>query len=170
MDFTPIWVNLKPGATETETTPKHFGRKPYGRNNGRYYGREAYGRTLLRVYCRSKYIYQPKFRAQMLPICIHQQNIGNMQTSCSPKYVQFEVLVLDHAGDVLHVLEGLLVDGVGAGLRVGLVVVGGEAEVEHRLEVHHGLLLDVGLLVGVVLPMLGLSHQFVELECTLKGG
>ena len=35
------------GATETEIMPKHFGRKPYGRNNGRYYGRKAYGRTLL---------------------------------------------------------------------------------------------------------------------------
>ena len=34
------------GATETEIMPKHFGRKPYGRNNGRYYGRKAYGRTL----------------------------------------------------------------------------------------------------------------------------
>ena len=35
------------GATETEIMPKHFGRKPYGRNNGRYYGRKSYGRTLL---------------------------------------------------------------------------------------------------------------------------
>ena len=34
------------GATETEIMPKHFGRKPYGRNNGRYYGHKAYGRTL----------------------------------------------------------------------------------------------------------------------------
>ena len=33
-------------ATETDIMPKHFGRKPYGRNNGRYYGRKAYGRTL----------------------------------------------------------------------------------------------------------------------------
>ena len=37
------------GATETEIMPKHFGRKPYGRINGRYYGRKAYGRTLLYV-------------------------------------------------------------------------------------------------------------------------
>ena len=37
---------VMPGATETELMPKHFGRKPYGRNNGRYYGRKAYGRTL----------------------------------------------------------------------------------------------------------------------------
>ena len=38
-----------PGATETEIMPKHFGRKPYGRNNGCYYGRKAYGRTLPKV-------------------------------------------------------------------------------------------------------------------------
>ena len=38
------------GATETEIMPKHFGRKPYGRNNGRYYGRKAYGRTLPNQY------------------------------------------------------------------------------------------------------------------------
>ena len=46
MDFAQVWLILKPGATETEIMPKHFGRKPYGRNNGRYYGRKAYGRTL----------------------------------------------------------------------------------------------------------------------------
>ena len=51
MDFAPIWVNLKPGATETEIMPKHFGRKPYGCNSGRYYGRKAYGRTLT-IQCR----------------------------------------------------------------------------------------------------------------------
>ena len=34
------------GATETAIMPKHFGRKPYGHNNGRYYGRKSYGRTL----------------------------------------------------------------------------------------------------------------------------
>ena len=49
MDFAPIWVILKPGATETEIMPKHFGRKPYGRNYGRYYGRKAYGRTLTKA-------------------------------------------------------------------------------------------------------------------------
>ena len=38
---------VMPGVTETELMPKHFGRKPYGRNNGRYYGRKAYSRTLL---------------------------------------------------------------------------------------------------------------------------
>ena len=37
---------IMPGATEMELMPKHFGRKPYGRNNGRYYGRKAYDRTL----------------------------------------------------------------------------------------------------------------------------
>ena len=35
------------GATETEMMPKHLGRKPYGRNNGRYDGRKTYGRTLM---------------------------------------------------------------------------------------------------------------------------
>ena len=38
MDFAQVWLILKPGATETEIMPKHFGRKPYGR--------KAYGRTL----------------------------------------------------------------------------------------------------------------------------
>jgi len=37
---------VMPGATKTELMPKHFGRKPYGRNHGRYYGRNPYGRTL----------------------------------------------------------------------------------------------------------------------------
>ena len=27
---------VMPGANETELMPKHFGRKPYGRNNGRF--------------------------------------------------------------------------------------------------------------------------------------
>ena len=41
---------VMPGATETELMPKHFGRKPYGCNNGCYYGRKAYGRTLQDIY------------------------------------------------------------------------------------------------------------------------
>ena len=90
--------------------------------------------------------------------------------SHSPKYMQFVVLALDgEHGDVLHPVEGLLVDGVGGGVIpvVDLVAVGREAEVEHPLHVHHRLLLLVRLVVGVVLPLLGLVHEFFDLERAL---
>ena len=50
-EFCSNLVYLKAhSATEMELMPKHFGRKPYGCNNGCYYGRKAYGRTLQDIY------------------------------------------------------------------------------------------------------------------------
>ena len=70
--------------------------------------------------------------------------------------------VLDQFGDVFHVSEGLLVQGVGGGgFAPGLIVVAGEAEEEHALKILHALPHVTSFQVSLVLQLLGLGHVVI---------
>ena len=70
--------------------------------------------------------------------------------------------VLDQFGDAFHAAEGLVVEVVGGVcFAPRLIVVGGETEEEHALEMLHGLLHLTSFQVSCMLQLFGLGQVVV---------